>query len=689
MHSMLSILSLTLILAAADGIEHGDLNAVLPSTEIRATSSRMHIPIYRTPKRAQYVDERDRVNGEMRFVRILRMQSVKKMECKTYSMLMNIGNTTMPVVIDTGSSDFWVISDACTSPVCTRAQLQPAIPFYPQSSNYPESHSNFCKDDDDGSHTGFNSTFLPASLLYGDSLTGTHAFGVIGTDSVGIGTGTTTNTNSTDNDRFVFSLPNQYFAAINDTNTSVLETQCAGILGLGFPLNRFSASGSSNPNSNLSPDGDSGTDTDDMDSQQERQGNGRRERESNYSWSSASTSPSPSPLIPAPRNVEEGSSPSSEFSPLPHLLSSFSTLGPPIWRLVTGTSSYATQTIVVLAATTRRETDRETLSLKPMFTVSLQRETNTHGYGNNIQNESTGVLTIGGLPPDMSENDLTWVEVRRYGEKEGGLPGSEAYPITWEIPIEGVYLDGVKLPDSTLFDVDSIGVTVLVDTGSSLIRGPPDVVEHINNYLRAKKTDSKKEDETQNKSSSSSQSISCSSPHILAFQIGGKMFSVDPRDFVYRDDEDDEEKSSGAGKGEEGECYPNIAPTDVPVRVEKDRSRGGGGYLYSWSLGDPFLKSVVASFYYGNTTHPSLDPPRIGLMSTVSDPASFPQSSSSSQSKLGEGEGESETRERQKNGEDGDRDGEGNGIRQGAVPGAIQRPTLPLPAVPVLVEPLG
>jgi len=59
------------------------------------------------------------------------------------------------------------------------------------------------------------------------------------------------------------------------------------------------------------------------------------------------------------------------------------------------------------------------------------------------------------------------------------------------------------------------------------------------------------------------------------------------------------------------------------------------GALFSWSLGDPFIKSCVefdmdvsdaiiknvhrnlVAFYYGNLTNPSVDPPRIGLLSTV------------------------------------------------------------------------
>lgn len=77
------------------------------------------------------------------------------------------------------------------------------------------------------------------------------------------------------------------------------------------------------------------------------------------------------------------------------------------------------------------------------------------------------------------------------------------------------------------------------------------------------------------------------------------MFPVDPRDLINQ-----------VRSGDTQVCGANLAQTDVPVL-------GGGGYLYSWSLGDPFLKGVLAAFYYGSFTGPSADPPRIGFLSTV------------------------------------------------------------------------
>jgi hypothetical protein len=110
---------------------------------------------------------------------------------------MKIGGTETPVVLDTGSSDLWVVSDACTG------NCSASVPLYPQAT--------------------FQSTGLDVQLLYGDSSTGTHAYGLIGKDSAGLAG---------------LTLQDQYFAAINNTNTSVLESGSAGIFGVGFPINR-------------------------------------------------------------------------------------------------------------------------------------------------------------------------------------------------------------------------------------------------------------------------------------------------------------------------------------------------------------------------------------------------------------------------------------------------------------------
>ncbi|KAI0300074.1 aspartic peptidase domain-containing protein [Multifurca ochricompacta] len=176
----------------------------------------------------------------------------------------------------------------------------------------------------------------------------------------------------------------------------------------------------------------------------------------------------------------------------------------------------------------------------PIVAISMQRDTVEIG-GNQ------GMLSIGELPIGIAAGDLTWVPLRGYTVAEGGLPAPEDSP-------NESYIQG-----------------------NSLIRGPKDVLESITGHLGGNTYD-------------------CSEAHTLAFQIGGNLYPLDPRDFGSQTFEDTT-----------AYCTPNIAPTDPP----------GSGFLYSWSIGDPFFKSVFIAFYYGNLTHPSQDQPRVGFLSTV------------------------------------------------------------------------
>jgi hypothetical protein len=91
------------------------------------------------------------------------------------------------------------------------------------------------------------------------------------------------------------------------------------------------------------------------------------------------------------------------------------------------------------------------------------------------------------------------------------------------------------------------------------------------------------------------------------------MFPIDPRDLP-----------GPVSANDASNCVvDNLVSTDAP----------GIGALFRWSLGDPFMKSCVALFsqlvllltscrnlvvfHYGNLTHPSQDPPRIGFLSQV------------------------------------------------------------------------
>ncbi|KAK0199626.1 aspartic peptidase domain-containing protein [Desarmillaria ectypa] len=431
----------------------------------------------------------------------------------TYHVLVTLGNTSIPLVLDTGSSDLWAISDTCDSESCTTE-----VPLYPQ--------------------TSFRSTGLEAQLFYGDSRTGTYALGTIGQDTVSLAG---------------MHLNDQYFASINDTDTSVLDTGAAGIFGLGFPSSSFVWTDVFF-DKHTSPFQHRRRDVPPARSRRRRQGNfGTR------------FLPCLDVMAPAFPTIASPSGPQRRQS---HLNSSAAE-----WTSVI-TDSYASMGPFIIRLVAQAELNA------PMFTVTLQR--NTISRGGNV-----GQLSIGELPTGIKNESLTWVTIRSYSSEEGGLAGptdspNEKYPIHWEIYIDAVYLDGQKLNNSSLASSD-IAVSGLVDTGNSLVRGPSDVIDAI--YTQLGGTE-----------------FFCSTPHTLAFQIGGKLFPVDPRDFVvqaYADNVDI--------------CTANIAATDTPVL---------GKGLYSWCLGDPFLKGVLSAFHYGNLSYPSVDSPRIGLLSTVPEDAS-------------------------------------------------------------------
>ncbi|KAJ3856333.1 hypothetical protein EV368DRAFT_78840 [Lentinula lateritia] len=567
----------------------------------------IHVPIYRTGgSRTKAASDRRRLYSTT--VHVTDFLDV------TYKIPLKIGDREVAVDIDTGSSDLWIIVD---------------------------------------NSSGFRSTTSPISLLYGDSRTGTHASGVIANDSVAIAS---------------LNLISQIFAAVNDTNTSVLETGCFGLIDFCSALflemfeketydhsnynDNSKAETDYNANSNSKhfarrgptfprffnrrtiPDLSKYGGTED---QQEQDANNQDNQDN---------------IQPKKNNRRHSSTGPSPWTP--RLLAAFNVSGPPIWRIVTGAQGQ------------QQTQSQDIINMRPMFSVSLQRVTNTgdsysdgdifhpgYGYGYGVDLElggeaaalrehpresitspnriTPGLLTIGGLPPNLTDADLTWTLVRRYTVPQGGLKGGvgaedEVYPITWEIPIDGVYLDGNRIPDPAGLESGDIGVTALIDTGNSLIRGPPDVVEYIVDAIRSSSSHQ-----------STDPSTSCTTPHTLAFQIGGRMFPVEWRDLVWVEEEEEDgdsqqgdseyENHGDNGKAEEEkgngsrkrQCYLNLAPTDVPTTTTTTRGEGGegGGYLYSWSLGDPFLKNVIAAFYYGDTVHPSWDPPRIGLISTV------------------------------------------------------------------------
>ncbi|KAI0313848.1 acid protease [Amylostereum chailletii] len=411
------------------------------------------LPLKRTAsKRAQSLERRGIYSGNTGLGDFLDL---------FYTVPITLGNTTTAVNIDTGSSDLWVVSDACSTDICSKTNEPP----YPTSRLSPAGGS--------------------VNLLYGDSVTGTHASGPIGLD-----TGTIAG----------LAMKQQAFAAVSDTNNTSVMNGANGIFGLGFP------SGSQVQAAVINNKFNSPSTTDDF-------------------------------------------------------ILNTATDGPLLARLTM--SGYLEQ---------------------PMFSIMLQRNLIDLSGGN-------GEVSVGKLPDGIDNSSLTWLPVRLYTSREGGLNAptfapKEVYPLRWEVELDGVYLDGQKLNDPAS-STNGSKVSALIDTGNSILRGPSDVVTSILKTVSPAFAANPNADPT----------YPCLTPHNLSFQFGGKMFPIDPRDFVSQD-------KSGDAKT----CIANnVVATDAPSY----------GALFSWSLGDPFFKSNLVVFYYGNMTHPSVDPPRIGFLSMV------------------------------------------------------------------------
>lgn len=218
---------------------------------------------------------------------------------------------------DTGSADLWVISDACTG------NCSSSVPLYSQST--------------------FQPTGQQVQLFYGDSHTGTHAVGPIGKDTVGIAG---------------LSVTDQYLAAIIDTNTTVLETGSAGILGLGFPPIRYVCYLSIMRVSLIWH---------------------------SVIWHQLNTVQQ-STAPPSKARRQSGS-----FQSASATIASFATYGPLFARLIA-----------------------QHALAQPMFATTLQRD--TLDIGGNV-----GQLSIGELPANITSDSLTWVPLRHYTPQEGGL----------------------------------------------------------------------------------------------------------------------------------------------------------------------------------------------------------------------------------------------------------------------------
>lgn len=215
------------------------------------------------------------------------------------------------------------------------------------------------------------SSFRPAGvdvfLAYGDSTTGTFASGEIGKDTVELAG---------------IELKDQYFAAINRTNTSIADVGSAGIFGLGFPFNSVIWRTVLNDQ----------VDQDDLQrrADEEEIPIAHPRLKLGAPFPSFDFRRTPFPVLPD--GLVTSSQRRQSGVTIASVLASYSTLGPFIARLVAD----------------------GTLSM-PMFSVTLQRDAIDVG-GNR------GTLSLGELPTDVPESNLTWVPVRAYTVAEGGLP---------------------------------------------------------------------------------------------------------------------------------------------------------------------------------------------------------------------------------------------------------------------------
>ncbi|KAL0959031.1 hypothetical protein HGRIS_014338 [Hohenbuehelia grisea] len=470
----------------------------------------------------------------------------------TYLINIRIGAKDTPLVLDTGSADVWVVSDTCGT-TCTPGSGI-GVPLYPQAS--------------------FKPSGLDARLSYGDSQTGTHAFGLIGRDAMSLG--------GAGGDAGSLSFPEQYFAAINETTTTVLTTGAAGIFGMGFPLSSFiwyELYNKAITDSGVHP--------------------ARKRDTKTNTYGSLPLNRIPALQAPSPSSLPSRFTRRQSPSPLSStnaILTSFTETGPFMARLA---MSGALAIPMFSFRLPRAAIDPSTASSPNSPPASGGGMSTFSSPASSTPSSITGdgVLSLGALPPGVTNDSMTWVGVRRYTPAQQGLPPppdspDEVYPMAWEVFIEDVFLDGVRLPRSVLNQTD-FGYSALLDTGNSLLRGPPDVVSTIISRLATTFSSS-----PSTTSPSPPSSFPCNIPHTLAFQIGGTLFPIDPRDLI-----------APAAPNSTALCVANLVPTDTPIE--------GTEFLHSWSLGSPFLKSVVAAFHFGNITHPSQDAPRIGLRSTV------------------------------------------------------------------------
>lgn len=153
---------------------------------------------------------------------------------------------------------------------------------------------------------------------------------------------------------------------------------------------------------------------------------------------------------------------------------------------------------------------------QPMFSFYLQH---TPAEADGVIPNSTGggVLTLGGVNKKFYKGKITYTSVQ-------GNPKR-----FWEIPAQEVKFNDQVVSNGT--------ARAIIDTGTSLVYGPPDIVRGIYDQLPGSIL------------SSGMYLVPCNTSATLTFKFSGREWTIPPKDFLYTE-----------SKAMPSMCYGSLVP---------------------------------------------------------------------------------------------------------------------------------